>query len=509
MLMAGFTELVDLAAARLGGVALLANDEFFAAKENLLRPEKPIWIADKYTDRGKWMDGWESRRRRTPGHDWCLIRLGIPGVIRGIVVDTSFFTGNFPSHCSLDACAAPENAAADALASSDTWWSEVLAKSELRGDTENLFEVADPRRFTHVRLNIIPDGGVARLRVHGEPVPDWRAILEQGDVVNVSAVERGGRAVDCSDRFYSHPQNLLMPYGAANMGDGWETKRRRGPGHDWAILRLGIDAVIRRVEVDTTHFKGNYPDSCSLDVARIAGEPTAETGWTEIVAPMKLGPDATHTFDVGRSVPATHVRLHMYPDGGISRLRVFGTPTREGQLREGLRALNAMDGAALRQALTNCCGSSAWVDRMTAARPFEDLGDLWTKSEAIWRALRREDWLEAFAHHPRIGDRARAPAQSPEAHRWSVQEGHSATQTPQTNTEEHGKVLAALAEANRAYEDRFGYLFIVCATGRTTEEMLAMLRERLRSDPDVELATAAGEQAKITRLRLEKLLTGA
>lgn len=509
MRMAAFTELVDLAAARLGGVALLANDEFFAGKENLLRPEEPIWIADRYTDRGKWMDGWESRRRRTPGHDWCLIRLGIPGVIRGIVVDTSFFTGNFPSHCSLDACIAPEDAAADALVSGETPWTDVLPKSELRGDAENLFGISDPRRFTHVRLNIFPDGGVARLRVHGEPVPDWREILEEGDIVNVSGVERGGRAIDCSDRFYSHPQNLLMPYRASNMGDGWETKRRRGPGHDWAILRLGIDAVIRRVDIDTTHFKGNYPDSCSLDVARIAGEPTAETDWEEVLPASKLGPDATHAFVVLRGVPATHVRLHMYPDGGISRVRVFGTPTREGHLREGLRALNAMDGMALRAALANCCGSSAWVDRMIAERPFEGPDDLFGDSERVWRVLRREDWLEAFAHHPRIGDRGRAPAQSPEAHRWSAQEGHRATQTPQTNTEEHGRVLAALADANRAYEDRFGYVFIVCATGRTSEEMLATLRERLRSDPDVELETAAGEQVKITRLRLEKLLTGA
>src|SRR5688572_26500129 len=157
--MAAFTEFVDLAAARLGGVALLANDEFFAEKENLLKPEKPIWIDDKYTDRGKWMDGWESRRRRTPGHDWCIVRLGIPGVIRGIVVDTSFFTGNFPSHCSLDACVAPADATGEELASQPAMWVEVLPKSELRGDSENPFELADPRRFTHVRLNIFPDGG--------------------------------------------------------------------------------------------------------------------------------------------------------------------------------------------------------------------------------------------------------------------------------------------------------------------------------------------------------------
>jgi allantoicase len=507
MRMAAFTELVDLAVARHGGVALLANDEFFGAKENLLRPEKPIWIADKYTDRGKWMDGWESRRRRTPGHDWCIIRLGIPGVIRGVAVDTSFFTGNFPSHCSLDACLAPADAATDAIASSETRWVEILSKSELRGDTENLFEAADPRRFTHVRLNIFPDGGVARLRVYGEPVPDWREILGEGDIVNVSAVERGGRAIDCSDRFYSHPQNLLMPYRADNMGDGWETKRRRGPGHDWAIVRLGIEAVIRRVDVDTTHFKGNYPDSCALDVARIAGEPSAATVWEEVLPPTKLGPDATHAFDVRRDGPATHVRLHMYPDGGISRVRVFGTPTREGRMREGLRALNAMNDASLRPALTNCCGSPAWVDRMVAARPFDELDDLFTKADHVWRSLRREDWLESFTHHPRIGEGARVAAQSPDAHRWSAEE--QGAHTLQHDTDEHRRLLAGLAEANRAYEERFGYVFVVCATGRTSEEMLAMLRERLRSDPDVELETAVGEQAKITRLRLEKLLTGA
>jgi allantoicase len=505
--MAAFTELVDLAAARLGGAALAASDEFFAPKENLLEPGKPVWIADKYTDRGKWMDGWETRRRRTPGHDWCIVRLGIPGVIRGIVVDTSYFTGNFPSHCSLEACVAPADASAGALESGETRWTEVVPKSELRGDGEHPFEAADPCRFTHVRFNIYPDGGVARLRVHGEPVPDWRAILQNGDIVNVSAVERGGRAIDCSDRFYSHPQNLLMPYRAANMGDGWETRRRRGPGHDWVVLRLGIEAVVRRVEVDTTHFKGNYPDSCSLDVVRIATEPLPATDWEEVLPPAKLGPDAAHTFQLRLGAPATYVRLHMYPDGAISRVRVFGTPTREGLMREGLRALNSMEDASLRAALTDCCGSSAWVDRMIAARPFEDLDDLFTKSEGIWRSLRREDWLEAFGHHPRIGDRGRAAAQSPEAARWSAQE--QGGQAPGTHTKEHRQALAALAEANRAYEDRFGYVFIVCATGRTPGEMLAMLRERLRSDPESELETAAGEQAKITRLRLEKLLIGA
>jgi allantoicase len=504
--MASFTDLVNLSDARLGGVALAASDEFFAEKENLLQPGKPVSIADRYTDRGKWMDGWETRRRRTPGHDWCVIHLGVPGVIRGIVIDTSFFTGNFPSHASLDACVAPPVATAADLAPERTPWVEVLPKCGLSGDSVNLFEVEAHRRFTHVRLNIFPDGGVARLRVHGEPVPDWNAIVAAsgdgggaGPVVNVSVVERGGRAIDCSDRFYSDPQNLLLPYRAANMGDGWETKRRRGPGHDWAVIRLGIEAIVRRVEVDTTHFKGNYPDGCSLEVARIAGDPNASTDWEELLSRSALGPDATHVFDLRLAAPATHVRLNMYPDGGISRLHVLGTPTRDGRMREGLRALNAMDDDAAREALAVCCGAPAWVEQMAADRPFRHVEDLFSKAEGIWRSLGRADWLEAFRRHPRIGDRTRAAAQSAESHLWSAEEQSQARAAS-------AEALRKLAEGNRAYEERFGYVFLVRATGRTAEEMQAILRGRLSNDPDTELTVAAAEHETITRLRLEKLL---
>jgi allantoicase len=506
--MAGFTEFTNLADARLGATAIAANDEFFAEKANLLKPEPPVWIPDRYTDRGKWMDGWETRRRRTPGHDWCLIRLGISGIVRGIAVDTSFFTGNFPSHCSVDACAAPADASAADLQSERTRWVELLPKSELRGDCVHAFEVTAGRRFTHVRLNIFPDGGVARLRVYGEPLTDWPALIAaaagapgQVPLVNVSAIEHGGRAIDCSDRFYSHPQNLLMPYRAANMGDGWETKRRRGPGHDWAIVRLGIEAIVRCVEVDTTHFKGNYPDSCSLDVARVAGDLAPSSSWDEVLPQSKLGPDAPHLFHLRRAAPATHVRLNIYPDGGISRLRVLGTPTREGRLREGLRALNAMDEDAVAGALAACCGSDAWVERMAAARPYVDLDDCLTKADTTWRSLGRAAWLQAFARHPRIGDRPVEAARSPASHRWSAEEQSQAQEaSPET--------LRALAEGNRAYEDRFGYVFLVRAAGRTAEEMLSRLRDRLRNDPDTELPIAASEQEAITRLRLEKLLLG-
>jgi len=168
---AAFRDLVDLAGARLGGSVLYATDDFFAPKENLLKPDKPVWKEHEYTDRGKWMDGWESRRKRVPGHDFAVIRLGLPGVLRGVVVDTSYFRGNYPESCSIEACALPPESDLDALLAAE--WIEVLPRAALKGDSENEFPIGAPYAVTHLRFNIFPDGGVARLRVHGEVVPDW------------------------------------------------------------------------------------------------------------------------------------------------------------------------------------------------------------------------------------------------------------------------------------------------------------------------------------------------
>ncbi|MGH9805377.1 MAG: allantoicase [Candidatus Acidiferrales bacterium] len=323
-----FTELVDLASERLGGEVLAANDEFFAPKENLLKSGKAVFLEDKFTDRGKWMDGWETRRRRTPGHDWCLIRLGLPGVLRGVVVDTSFFRGNFPPHCSLEACAAAENAGADALQSPDTAWVEVLPKSDLQGDSENRFRIDHPERVTHLRFNIFPDGGVARLRVFGEVVPDWQRLAAQKEL-DLAAIEHGGLVLAASDMFFGSRHNLILPGRARNMGDGWETKRRRGPGHDWAVVKLGAAGTVHRVEVDTSHFKGNFPESCSLEACRIAGAAPADLSsarWLELLPRTKLEADRRHTFEEELKPlgPVTHVRLNIYPDGGVARLRIFG-----------------------------------------------------------------------------------------------------------------------------------------------------------------------------------------
>jgi allantoicase len=329
--MTAFTELVDLAAERLGGAALLANDEFFAPKENLLRAAPAEWREGVYTERGKWMDGWETRRRRSPGHDWCIVRLGLPGTVRGVVVDTTFFRGNYPEECSLDGCAVEGTPSTEELAR-DTSWREIVPMTRLQGDARNEIPVRRDTRVTHVKLNIFPDGGIARLRVHGEVAPDWPALARAGDV-DLAAMENGGWVVVCSDMFFGHRQNLILPGRSTHMGDGWETRRRRGPGNDWTIVRLGRPGSIRRVEIDTDHFKGNAPGACSMSwchapVASAEALASAAVKWYELMPRTDLQPHARHRFEreLRPADPATHVRLDIYPDGGVARLRVFGRP---------------------------------------------------------------------------------------------------------------------------------------------------------------------------------------
>src|SRR5947208_9412053 len=324
-----FTELIDLASERLGGAVLYANDEFFAPKENLLKPFSPVFIEGKYTDLGKWMDGWETRRRRTPGFDWCVLRLGLPGVIRGVVVDTSHFKGNYPEQCSLDACAIEGLPTTEQLIGDTVPWAEVLPKTNLNGDSPNSFAITIEERWTHLRLKIYPDGGVARLRVYGEVVPDWNRLKAIGGEIDLAAVENGALVLSCSDMFFGHRHNLIMPGRAANMSDGWETKRRRGPGYDWVIIKLGRRGEIRRVEVDTSHFKGNFPESCSLEACNAAGVPTESltdlsTPWATVLPRTKLQAHTRHFFDqeLLEAGIASPLRFRIFPDGGESCLLV-------------------------------------------------------------------------------------------------------------------------------------------------------------------------------------------
>ena len=352
--MPSFTKYIDLAQEKLGGKALIASDDFFAEKENLLKPGRGIFIPDKYTDRGKWMDGWESRRKRVPGHDWCIIKLAASGIIKGFDIDTNYFLGNHPPFASVDACCFNNDQTTEFLQSEKANWIEILPKSPLAPGSQNIFEINNDSPWTHLRLNIYPDGGVARFKVYGEVIKDWTKI-KQDEIIDLAAAINGAKSLGCNDMFFSSKDNLIMPGRGINMGDGWETKRNRTPNNcDWLILRLAHQGFIKNILVDTCHFKGNYPDRCSIEgtspltsrnkfgtgsllqkesFGQRRGELTIEqlldssTKWTTILPQVKLQADHEHFFEkeIENNGPFTHVRLNIFPDGGVSRLRLFGT----------------------------------------------------------------------------------------------------------------------------------------------------------------------------------------
>lgn len=330
-----FTKLTDLAAERLGGKVLFATDDFFAEKENLIKPTRGIFIADKYTDRGKWMDGWESRRKRIAGHDWAVIQLATPGKITGFDIDTNFFLGNHPPHASIEAVNITDTSSLKNLPTNETgWenigWKEILQKSNLDAGSQNFFQINSNEIFTHIRLHIYPDGGVARCRVYGEVFKNWN-IVAAGEEVDLAAAINGGKAIACNDMFFSAMSNLIMPNRGVNMGDGWETKRNRTPGNrDWVILKLATAGIINRIIVDTAHFKGNYPDSCTIEACYIKSDDDVvndKVEWSLLLPQEKLSADKEHEFIRNINCPnsVTHVRLNIFPDGGVSRLRLFGT----------------------------------------------------------------------------------------------------------------------------------------------------------------------------------------
>lgn len=319
-----FKHAIDLAQPRLGSMVVYATDEFFAAKERLIEPAAPIFIPDKYDDNGKWMDGWESRRKRGPGHDSCIVKLGVPGQIRGFDIDTRHFTGNFPPAASIDACVSESEVPGE-----DAGWEELLARVELKGNAHHFHSIDSAIHFTHIRLNIYPDGGVARLRVYGAIQPDWSKYGAE-EIIDLVAIENGGQAFCCSDEHYGSIRNLNAPGRGVNMGDGWETARRRGPGHDWALLKLGHAGEIKMVEIDTTHFKGNYPDRASIQAAYAPNglqDPVDQGAlWQVLMPEVKLEMDKQHVFtrEIQQLGAVTHVRLNIFPDGGVSRIRLFG-----------------------------------------------------------------------------------------------------------------------------------------------------------------------------------------
>ncbi len=354
------TPQVDLASRWLGGSVIAASDESFGEKENLLTPAAAAFEPGRYGHRGEIVDGWETRRRREPGHDWALIRLGAPGVVTSVDVDTSFFTGNFPTACAIEACGAEGYPSPAELLGPATEWAELVPRSPLRGDAHNTFDVTDPRRFTHVRLSAFPDGGVARLRVMGEVVPDPRGL--ESLTIDLAGQEYGGMVVASSDDFYNSASLLNRPDTARSMGEGWETRRRRDSGHDWAVLRLAFTGQVRRLIVDTAHFKYNAsaevavygcaageppppgPAAGSLPAGPASAGPASAgpPAWAPLLPRTPLQPDTRHVLAVSHPDPVASVRIDAFPDGGISRVRVIGSVAPAARSQAGYRWLNSL-----------------------------------------------------------------------------------------------------------------------------------------------------------------------
>ncbi|KAJ3236396.1 hypothetical protein HDU78_004658 [Chytriomyces hyalinus] len=357
-----FAQLVDLTA---NGNVLFATDDFFQVAETLILKQDPVWDEKKFTPFGKWMDGWETRRKRTEGHDWSIIKLGLSGTISGLHIDTAFFTGNQTPRISIQAaclekdlalcrrsemgsCATNEETkAADSIQTH--LWEEILPMVALRpgypGERHHYFGVTSAKRWTHLRINYFPDGGVARLRAYGTVVKDWSR-TSKTDLVDLIALENGGTPVSSSNSHYGTPFNLISKPESEGMYDGWETARnpkrppvfQKGkdglliiPGAEWVIFRVGVPdgGFAKSVMVDTAFFRGNYPESILVEACQNPGKASLEGAvWTPLVPRTRVKADIKHEFIVHPSIQQrciTHVRLTVFPDGGVARLRVYGT----------------------------------------------------------------------------------------------------------------------------------------------------------------------------------------
>lgn len=320
-LLAHLQAFTNLADARIGAGIVSCSDEFFAEAARMLQSAPARFIEGKYDDNGKWMDGWETRRKREAGYDWCIVRLGATGVVSGFDIDTSFFTGNYPASASIEGCYAPDNQLEGIT------WTVLLDNSPLSPDQHHFFDCA-AQQVTHIRINIFPDGGIARLRVYGRVVVENVDITRQIDLIGL---KNGGRIVAFSDAHFGHPNNLISPDRGLNMGDGWETKRRRAPGFDWCMIALGQPGQVEKIEVDTAYFKGNFPAFCSIQAAYVENATDAQLipqsmFWPFLLQQQPLTMDCIHEYveEVLQHQKVNYIRVNMIPDGGISRIRLWG-----------------------------------------------------------------------------------------------------------------------------------------------------------------------------------------
>lgn len=331
--------MINVASCELGTKIIYTTDEFFASAERMLAETEAVF-KDEYDDNGHWMDGWETRRRRDGGNDHCIIKLGSLSKINSFLVDTSYFRGNYPLAVSIKGCCVKNKDDKTFLEEIDSIkWIELLAQSDLQGHTKHDFSSLSQTELTHLRVDIYPDGGIARFKAFGEICFDEK--LYEQENINVASMRNGARAVYTNNEFFGPLRNILKDTDAVNMGDGWETRRRREPGFDWGIIELAKPAVIDNIMIDTNFFKGNFADKFSISAAYL--EETTDSSvvtqsmfWEELIAPQKLSMHNKHYFDksfLNHQKPITHIRINIFPDGGVSRLKLFGKFVKEEDIK--------------------------------------------------------------------------------------------------------------------------------------------------------------------------------
>jgi len=316
--------MVDLAQSRLGTKVVYKTDEFFAPAKRIINPWPPIFKEGVFDKHGKWMDGWETRRKRNKGHDFLILKLGRPGKIYKVDIDTSYFNGNQPSKISLEACYSKNK-----LPSKNSKWINILNKKSTKPNSHHFFNIKNKSIFTHVKLNIYPDGGVARIRIYGKMVIKKKFGKK---IINLTSVLNGATPIACNNEHFGRAENILAPGTGKNMGDGWETRRSRGKNFDWLILKCATAGKINKIQIDTHHFKGNYPDKCSLQAAYLNNKTSFKNvvkkskKWNFLLNKVKLHAHKKHNFNNKqmKKNKINYIRINIFPDGGISRIRVFG-----------------------------------------------------------------------------------------------------------------------------------------------------------------------------------------
>lgn len=479
--------LAQLASHGGGALALTASDEFFGAKERLVLDGAPSPPGAEHTERGKRVDGWETRRvRGASTSDWCVVRLAAPAVLEEASLDTRGFGANAPATWWLEGCDADET---DVLTRPETLtWATLLEERSVTPDAVDGYALASTQRVSHVRLWISPDGGVARLRVFGHPLTEPSTLADHAGRAELAAVPSGGRVAGCSDEAFAGADPLGWLAGPATPADGWETRRRREPGREWVVIRLAAEAEVERVDVDTTHFIGNAPAEVAVDVGVGDGpHGPAEREWHADAATVAARPHQRHRACLPAPVVGTHLRLRLRPDGGLARVTAHGRITPAGWQRQQLAVLNWAGADHATAVVHDLCPSAGVASALLARRPYDSVDDLQQAADAVLAELGEDHLVDAASAHPRIGAAGLS--------------GRSRTEQRDVHAGD-ADARAQLAERAEAYEHRFGFRFLVDAPGRTTSDLLEEIGQRLAHSRDDELARARQELARITRRRI-------